>query len=138
MIFNGLNDAIKAQAKRMNLPQFTVSDFAPQTFEDLVKHYKATGSLVIWSGGSDHTIYQDPKINYLFRAMHDITHIQLNADFTMDGEKRVAIYQMSQVGTELAKIIDIEVIKQAEYYMQTGSFLDDQVKFTIQQLKAMR
>lgn len=137
-MFNGLNDAIKAQAKRMNLPTFHVSDFAPQTFEDLVKHYKATGSLVIWSGGSDHTIYRDPKINYLFRVMHDITHIQLNADFTMDGERRVAIYQMSQVGTELAKIIDIEVIKQAEYYMQTGSFLDDQVKFTIQQLKAMR
>jgi hypothetical protein len=137
-MFNGLNDAIKAEAKRMNLPTFTVSDVAPQSFEDLMQHYKATGSLVIWSGGSDATIYKDPAVNYLFRAMHDYTHILINADFTMKGETRTAYKQMSQVGTELAKIIQIEIIGQAEYYMKTGSFLDDQVQFTIDQLKLLK
>lgn len=137
-IFNGLNEAVKMEAKRMKLPRIQVSDFAPQTIEDVVRTYRETNSLVIWSGGSESTIYVDPQVNYLFRAMHDMTHILVGADFSMEGETRTALHQMSKVGTEFGKIIQIEVIEQARYFFQTGSFLEDQVQFTIDQLKKMK
>ena len=133
--FNGLNDAIKTIARKMKLPKIHVSDFAPQTFGDVLKSYSETKSIVVWSGGSDFTIYKDPQVNYLFRAMHDLTHVSLKSDFSLVGETRVAIYQMSQVGTELAKIIQIEVIGQAQHYFSTGAFPLDQVRFTLEQLK---
>lgn len=137
-IFNGLNQAVMDMARRMKLPRVQISDFAPQTIEDVMRSYSETGSIVVWSGGSDSTIYVDPMVNYMFRAAHDMMHIRIGADFTMLGETRVAHAQMGMVGTELGRIIEIEVIKQAEYFFQTGSFLDDQVAFTIAQLKGSR
>lgn len=137
-IFNGLNASIMEMAKRMKLPRIHVSDFAPQTIEEVIRSYRETNSLVVWSGGSESTIYVDPQINYLFRAMHDLTHIQIGSDFTMAGETRTALAQMATVGTELAKIIHIEVVDQAAYYFRTGKFLEDQVQFTVDQLKLMR
>lgn len=134
-LFNGLNDQVKMEAKRMKLPRIHVADFAPQTIEDVVRSYRETNSIVVWSGGSDSTIYKDPQVNYLFRAMHDMTHILIGSDFSMEGETRTALFQMGRSGTEFGKIIQIEVIEQAKYYFQTGSFLEDQVQFTIDQLK---
>jgi hypothetical protein len=134
-IFNGLNDAIKTLARRQKSLSYIVSDFAPQTFEDMIRAYQDSKRLVIWSGASDKTIYGAPEMNYLFRAMHDLAHIQCMADFTLSGETRVALHQMSQVGTELAKIIRIEVISQIEFLNQYGNFPENQVNFTINQLK---
>lgn len=137
-IFNGLNSSIQDAAKRAGVPLFEARDVAPQSFEDVIKTYKATGRIVVWSGGSDATIYRDPAVNFLFRAWHDWMHIQTLGDFTTAGEIRVCRAQMAQVGTDLARLIYIEIVGQARHYAETGEFPTDQVAFTLKSLQNFR
>jgi hypothetical protein len=41
---------------------------APDTYEKLKAHLDAGERLVVYSGGSQHTIYADPAVNHAFRA----------------------------------------------------------------------
>jgi hypothetical protein len=66
-----LNAAIIAIVKRLFPHGCDVSDKAPDTYEKLKAHLDARKRLVVYGGGSEHTIYGDPAINYAFRAWHD-------------------------------------------------------------------
>jgi hypothetical protein len=134
-LFNGLNDAVIQAARRAGTPRFQVSDTAPQSVSEMYKAFSETGSIVVWSGGSESTIYREPQVNYLFRAWHDWTHLKTGSDFSLAGETRNAMAQMSQVGTELQRLIYIEAVLQATCYFQTGNFPVDQVAFTLEALK---
>ena len=134
-LFNGLNDAIVQAARNARTPRFQVSDVAPQSVEDMHRAFSETGCIVVWSGGSESTIYREPQVNYLFRAWHDWTHLKTGADFSLAGETRNALAQMSQVGTELQRLIYIESVLQAAHYFRTGDFPLDQVAFTLDALK---
>src|SRR6266404_5349587 len=61
-------------------PPFQASDYAPSSLESLKE--QSLGSLVVWSGASEGTIYGDAKVNHAFRAWHDSLHLKLNATFT--------------------------------------------------------
>lgn len=122
-MFQGLNAAILKQVKTL---KYSVADTAPSTFEDLIK----APSLIVWSGASDRTIYGDPAVNWAFRAWHDSLHLKLNAPFTLEGEKRVALEQARLVDSDaIARIILAEVVGQAEYFAKQGEFPVDQVAF---------
>jgi hypothetical protein len=63
-----LNSAIINMATRLFPAGFDVSDDAPDTYEKLKAHLDAGKRLVVFSGGSQHTIYADPAVNHAFRA----------------------------------------------------------------------
>jgi len=137
-MFNGLNDAIRAAARRANTPRFEVRDVAPQTVAEMFQAYSETGRIVVWSGGSESTIYRDASVNYLFRAWHDWTHLKTGADFSLAGEIYNCRAQAQPVGSELAKLLQVEIVEQAKFFFRTGDFPKDQVLFTIETLKNFR
>lgn len=106
-----------------------VQDNAPETFEDVFKTYKLTCRLVIWSGASESTIWGSREANWLFRAWHDYAHILSLGEFTPEGERLAALKQMSQSGTILAKVINIEVNEQVKYFQQYNKFPENQIEF---------
>lgn len=121
-----LNKRILALAPK----HFKVSDSAPQTFEALKREYAETGVIHVWSGASDTTIYGDASVNHAMRAWHDALHVELDADFTLDGERRVALRQAELIGcSKLAPIILAEVLGQVEYFQTHGQFPKDQLAF---------
>lgn len=117
-------------------PRFTAKDDAPSSFETLKA--SATGGLVVWSGASDKTIYGDAFVNWSFRAWHDSIHLKLNADFSLEGEKRVAIEQCRIIQSDaLARVIMGESIGQVEYFLKYGFFPVDQMTFMRNYLKGI-
>ena len=114
-------------------PKYTVSDYAPSTFEALQR--QSASGLVVWSGASDNTIYGSNIVNHAFRAWHDSLHLKLQADFTLEGEIRVATEQARILNADnLGRIILAEVQDQALYLAKHGSFPINQLEFMIQYL----
>ena len=117
-------------------PKHSVSDHAPCSMVTLAD--SRTSGLVVWSGASDSTIYGDRAINWAFRAWHDSLHLALNADFSMQGEKLVALEQCRLIGSDaMAKIIMGEVVGQVEYLNKYGHFPTDQFVFMRNYLKGI-
>lgn len=82
-------------------PAHYATESAPHTFATLRAAYAETTArglpLPVYSGGCDRTIYSSPAINHAARAWHDATHVQLAAEFTPEGELRVAIHTARRV-----------------------------------------
>lgn len=126
-----LNGSILNQAKTIS---YSVSDIAPATFEAL----QAQGSkhLIIWSGASDQTIFNDPAVNYAFRAIHDKLHLDTGLSFSPQDEIKLGSLQSRQYACPfLSEIVRIEVAEQAAYYLKNGIFVSDQIDFMKQNLK---
>jgi len=124
-----LNQTILNMAKDLN---YTVKSQAPSTELDLFN----SPSLVIWSGESHNTIYQDKTVNWAFRAIHDAMHLKTRLDFSPEQEIEMGRIQASKIGSDIvAKLFYIEIAGQAEHYLKTGQFVQDQVKFTLDALK---
>lgn len=114
-------------------PKFEAKDTAPSTFSDL---FKPCPKLVVWAGASENTIYGDARVNWTFRAWYDSLHIKLGADFSLEGEIRVAIEQCRLIDSDfLAQLILAEVIGQAEYFFTHNSFPENQREFILSYLK---
>jgi hypothetical protein len=109
------------------------------SFEEMKKDFEAFGVLTVNVEHSDHTIFGEPRINWLFRAWHDSQHIEANADFSPEGERIAASFQQAQiVGLQGVSVrdkqrwialIDAEVNGQGEYFISHGSFPVDQRDF---------
>lgn len=139
-----LNTAIISIAKRLFPSGFDVSDDAPDTYEKLTAHLDARKRLVVYGGGSQHTIYGDPAVNHAFRAWHDWTHWTGQHDLTFPGELAVCADQRQQL-IELfgdtpqidrwAEIINAEIIGQATFFEYHKRFPVDQRGFVEAYLK---
>lgn len=110
---------------------------APDTLARLFEAYRAAGRLFpVWNGGSDKTIYTAPAINFVVRAAHDLTHIQLRAPFDLDGE--IAVFNQQAKETALAcpylDILEAEVVGQTQAFYENGEFPDDQFQFALEYL----
>lgn len=117
-----LNNIILSKAQRLT---YSVADAAPSTLGELQQ-----GSLIVWSGASDHTIYQDASVNHAFRAWHDSWHKRLDAPFNAHGELLVAQAQCLEVNSSVvSEFIMVEIMGQLEYYQQHGSFPVNQQAF---------
>jgi hypothetical protein len=117
-------------------PKHMVSDNAPYSFETLSA--SSPSGLVVWSGASDKTIYGDPSVNWAFRAWHDSLHLKLGADFSLQGERIVALEQCRVIGSDAwAKIVMGEVVGQVEYLNKYGTFPADQMAFMRNWLKGI-
>lgn len=126
-----INNEILIQATKV---RYTVASNAPNTEKDL---FNST-SLVIWSDASDNTIYQDARVNWAFRALHDALHLKTRYDFSPHAEIALGRLQASKQSSDLlADLIYCEVSRQAEYYLKNGVFVPDQVLFTKQFIKGV-
>jgi hypothetical protein len=94
--------------------------------------------MLVYGGGSQHTIYADPSVNYAFRAWHDWTHWTGRHDLTFKGEIAVCTDQrrflMEMFGSTAAiegwsAIINAEIIGQATYFQFHKRFPVDQRGF---------
>lgn len=127
---NGLNAAILHIASKLFPTGFDVSDNAPETFDDLKEYVRRTGRMAVWSGNSDHTIFEDREVNYAFRAWHDHCHLR-GHDFTPWGEYEalqeqwgdiVKLYGVTPKTLEWYAILEAEVVGQAVYHHYWGRF----------------
>lgn len=94
------------------------------------------GTLLVWSGASDLTIYGDARVNYAFRAWHDRAHIAGRFGFTLAGERAACEWQIAEalrlfprIPASVLRLIRAEVIGQAEHFAEHGTFPLDQVSF---------
>jgi hypothetical protein len=128
-IIRFINNVVESRNSKL---LYTVNDLAPSTENAL---FNSTG-LVIWNGASDSTIFQDPKINYKFRALHDLLHLQTRIGFSPSEEIELGRIQANQFeGSDLMReLVYCEVALQAEYYQKHGKFVENQIEFTINYL----
>ena len=125
-----INNLILRQASKL---QYTVADRAPQTQLELF----TAPSLVIWSGESDNTIFNDKIVNYAFRALHDALHLKTRIGFSPKEEIELGRIQANQYTGLMADLVYCEVSEQAAYYLKNGIFVKDQVSFTKEYLKKL-
>lgn len=126
-----LNEKLIAMASKL---VFEAKDIAPNTYADLRAN---TGSLVVFAGASDSTIYGDPYVNWCFRAFHDYLHISMNAEFSLEGEILVAREHARLIGSDgLGDILMAEVKGQVEYFAKHGAFPVNQYEFIAGYLKS--
>lgn len=81
-----LNVAIMHIAGKLFPLGFDVSEDAPANLDELWELLDAGKRMVVWSGGSNHTIYGCPEVNWSFRAWHDWCHWRGGHDTTLEGE----------------------------------------------------
>jgi len=126
-----INSNVLREAGRLT---YTVASVAPSTETDL---FNSTG-LVIWSGASDATIYQDETVNFAFRAIHDALHLETRLGFSVDEEIEMGRIQAARCTSDLmAELTYCEVALQASHFKTTGQFVQDQVQFTMSHLEKM-
>ena len=116
---------------------FDVSADAPQDYDSLVAHYRATGRVLVWGGASERTIFADAHVNHAFRAWHDARHLSGGHDFSRNGEFYTMVDMMAdvsaiydgQAAATFRAIIRAEIIGQWEYKDRHGGFPLDQISF---------
>ncbi len=139
-----LNCAILEIATRVPPGGFDVAEEAPSTWAELKTHLDSGKRLVVYSGGSEETIYVDPAVNYAFRAWHDHLHYINQFDFSLDGETAVCDEQCRVLATmsrderqasRWCRIIQAEVIGQKLYHRLYDLFPADQRAFVLSYLE---
>lgn len=129
-----LNNVVQLIAETID---YDVSDDAPSTYKELVDHLDSGKRLVVYSGGSNHTIFADAATNHAFRAWHDLTHYRCGYDFSTVGEMFTCNTQISDViqhfGVEIAEqclpYLTAEVIGQRLYFEKYKEYIVDQRAF---------
>lgn len=131
-MINYINNWIIKEASKID---YIVKDEAPQNETELFN----CGQLIIWSGESKNTVFQDETVNFAFRAIHDAYHIKTRIDFSPKSEVYLGRLQASQIENDLiSKLFHIEISMQAEYYLNNGCFINDQNEFTLNQLRGLK
>ena len=81
----------------------------------------------------EQTIYVRPEDNYAMRFWHDVTHVRLEADFTVDGETSVAeahpdLLSCYGYGPEALEyqMLKADTFGQLYFSLATGTFPVDQ------------
>lgn len=133
-----LNVAVLLIARRLFPASFDVSEDAPSTYEALKAHFESGKRYVVYSGGSDRTIFGDRHVNYHFRAWHDWCHWKGGHDFSVRGEYEtfrmqhrhlVTIYGDNDTTRRWRSILFADIIGQRLHEKLCGHFPDDQPAF---------
>jgi len=118
-----LNENVLKQASGL---RYSVADHAPNTPSGL---FGRCGELVVWSGASEQTIFDDPSVNWAFRAVHDNLHLKYGFDFTVADEMELGRMQASMMPGKLGDLIYADIVGQAEFFLKNGHFPVDQKAF---------
>lgn len=155
----------KFEAARINLSTFVLShaitlsmfhgvdyfpvDNAPNDYDalyDMWRHCQSdNGPFLVWSGGSDKTIYTTQAANHAFRFWHDILHVTKGLKFDTMDEIEIGIIQTKAIQAEFgkdsleAKIMLADTVGQSVYaQMNQGEFPDNQVSFVYSLIQAQK
>lgn len=114
-------------------------DNPPDDFPALQKHVRSMSTeyvayIHVWAGGSERTIYPRPADNYLFRALHDAYHVELNSGFDLAGELRVSLTMYADLrvrglGDSAALVYLIDTVGQSLMHYPAGEHVPDQLAF---------
>jgi hypothetical protein len=133
-----LNAAIILMTHRLLPAGYRVAEEAPSTYEAIASHLDSGNQMVVYSGGSENTIYEDRQVNYAFRAWHDWCHWTGKVALDMEGEVEACQMQCHQLYDVFgfnaqtfrwSTIIKAEVIGQATYYERYQRFPTNQRMF---------
>lgn len=113
-----------------------------ENYTQLKHDVEKCGILVISTDFSDSSIFGDPKMNWKFRAVHDMQHYDLNLDFEPQSEfmityKMLGDYKRKGLSQFDIDLLQIEMNGQVAYYVETGDFPVNQREFTIGELNRM-
>lgn len=115
-------------------------DNPPEDFPALRRHVRGLRPkrgavhIDVWKGGSENTIYPRPDDNYLFRALHDAYHVELNSGFDLAGELHVSLTMYEDLrirGMQDAPALMylIDTVGQSLMHFLTGGHVPDQLAF---------
>ena len=111
---------------------------APNDHKALLEHkavLNGVGSLPVFNGASDSSIYKCNDANFLFRVQHDLIHLQHNLSFTLENEIKVATIQADQLSDlgyfETSNLVYLDIVAQAIYYSIEKKFVSNQVEFML-------
>jgi hypothetical protein len=116
-------------------PEHHATPDAPSTLPELIAAAKRSGSLPVWDGGSDATMYSRPEVNHAFRAWHDALHIAHGAAFDVSGELALSREHVRQaraagLSAEDVRALWLDLWGQAVYAERhAGAFPEDQSAF---------
>jgi hypothetical protein len=102
--------------------EFTSADVEPA---ELMDCWRVTGRLLI-SEAHGETAPWDAETNRRFRAVHDWHHILTGAGFGWEGEKATYDYACATAPEMIHWILRSEILLQAAYRLETGSFAAEQ------------
>lgn len=107
-------------------------DLAPSTEVEL---FNAPRVLPIWTGASENSVFQDERVNWHFRAIHDTAHLETGLGFTVEQEIELGRIQASKLSSDfLARLFWLEIAGQAEYFLKHGKFIENQLEWTLENL----
>jgi len=121
--------------------QFYPSPDAPNNFEELKKYsYKILNGLSfpVFSGGSSSAIYGKYD-NYVFRAVHDYSHIKTNSSFSKFGECKAIDFHLKELksygASQLVQnLFLVDTVGQVKHYYQFKEFVSNQREFVYKNL----
>lgn len=111
---------------------------APNTWTALAKWGEENllhqDSLPVYDGGCENSVYDTPYLNHCFRAWHDSLHLELDLDFSLKSELKIALAHRDEIrdlglSTRDQDIVVADVAAQALYYDRFGVFVEDQQRF---------
>lgn len=140
-LFPMFNVCAMMMARKVWPQGYDLSDTnAPDSLTRLKAEYAARGRITIFSGGCSNTIFDDAGTNQDFRAWHDYCHIEMNADFSFEGERAAFNLQASHIhnhwgsvdtGRALIQVLEAEVIGQARYWRLYKKYVGNQRGFCL-------
>ena len=106
---------------------------APESYEALKQHQNSK-LIPIASYGSNTSIYGCEEVNSWFRFWHDVTHLELDEDFSKQGEYAVANKHMKEgieygLSSLALQILAIDTKGQVDYYYRHKEFVQNQDAF---------
>lgn len=118
------------------------SPLAPTTFEGLKQEFRVARATDLEFRVSDknckHTIYPNAITNYRFRFWHDTRHVLLDADFSLEGEAKVAAAQLGRLeqagfGPQSLEhqMFEADGLGQSVVATLTGKFPVNQARFVL-------
>ena len=115
------------------------------SYKDLINNYD--GIMPYDDSNSTNTIYNNRHDNALFRVVHDYLHLTYKLKFTLADETCVSFLHQDMIvnyGIEngyetdtimlACRIIYIDIVKQAEHYWKTKTYVKNQLKFCLNHL----
>lgn len=111
-------------------------------FEIFKKEFEQNGYMTVYGGACEKSIYESEVTNIFGRVWHDEIHLKHDLDFSLESEKTVAQYQITELELFLANecysletILDAkevlyrDIVGQVEYYYEKGDFVENQKEF---------
>jgi len=95
--------------------------------EDMKRQVKATGTLKVFTGGTEHPTFT-PELNWKLRAVHDwMAHIQPNTSFSQKGEIQAYNAHLKTIPPAGAPALFTEVVGQASHFNTRGHFPEQKI-----------